>query len=171
MDAPIVKHRRQIKNIIINPKFQIKFIITMSLGAIVLTLCYNYIFYNFIQEHYFAILKYSDVHPQMKNEIIEQMSSIYFYLSLLSLAFTVSIIIWSIVVSHQIIGPMYKLKKVFNNIILGNGEQRAFFRKNDQFHDVATAFNELMDKIDHRYVDDPANMPPPMDMETDDNNN
>ena len=47
--------------------------------------------------------------------------------------------------SHRLAGPLYHLEKHLEEIIKGNYNKKLFFRKNDEFKQLADAINKLQD--------------------------
>lgn len=52
-----------------------------------------------------------------------------------------------IFISHRTAGPLYSLKRAMQRVAEGDLSVRLTFRKNDEIHDVADAFNRMMDKL------------------------
>jgi len=60
----------------------------------------------------------------------------------------------SLLISHQIAGPIYRLKMVSRDIRAGNFKVKVKFRKHDQLHDVAAAVNSITGKLSEVIKDD-----------------
>jgi len=60
----------------------------------------------------------------------------------------------SALISHQIAGPIYRLKMYSRDIAAGNYSQKVKFRKHDQLHDVAGAVNSITGKLNSVIEDD-----------------
>jgi len=58
--------------------------------------------------------------------------------------------IMALLVSHKIVGPLYRLKTMFTSLGGGDLLSRMHLRKGDQLQDVAQAYNEAVDKLRHK---------------------
>ena len=58
------------------------------------------------------------------------------------------LIIWGLVLSHRLAGPMERLEKEIKHISEGNHSKRIRVRKNDDVRPLADAINSLLDKIE-----------------------
>ncbi len=56
----------------------------------------------------------------------------------------VLIFIISIFMSHKIAGPLYRLRKYFQDAAAGNFDQKLTFRKKDYFQELASDYNAMM---------------------------
>jgi methyl-accepting chemotaxis protein len=50
-------------------------------------------------------------------------------------------------VSHKIAGPLYRFKQTFKELSLGNFSNQVRLRKDDQLHEVATEFNQMITAV------------------------
>ncbi|MBF0297512.1 MAG: HAMP domain-containing protein [Oligoflexia bacterium] len=143
-------YKRYLKNLIINPKFQFKYLLWVNLGGIILTILYTIVFYVYIRENYQLLVEMVDMTDAARNLLYSELNKIIFYLIACAFFFLIVITIWGVFISHKVAGPLYKLKKVINEIKNGDVNQRVYFRENDEFKDVATAFNEMLDYLQKR---------------------
>ena len=63
------------------------------------------------------------------------------FLQLLFLVVTFSV---NIFISHRIAGPLYKLRRFFEQAATGNTGPTLYFRKGDHFQDLAASYNQMM---------------------------
>lgn len=49
--------------------------------------------------------------------------------------------------SHKIAGPMFRIKRVFQQVKKGDLSERVMFRSKDELKDIAVEFSEMMDVI------------------------
>jgi sensor histidine kinase YesM len=139
--------QRRLKNLLIYPQFQLKFIaIICSISLIAPVLIY-----------FFQYLAFQD---QIKNgqmmNLAEGHPYFVFYYDFIKRAFTVLLItlgvsffasfVIGIFVSHRIAGPLIKMRKHFEGIAKGDFEEHAiYFRDKDYFKELAEAYNLKFD--------------------------
>jgi len=76
------------------------------------------------------------------------------------IGFTIFVFIFSIFQSHKIAGPIYKLRKLFDEIKAGSIPQDIRFRNGDHFFDVADDVNDALGMLrskknkDYQYMAD-----------------
>lgn len=59
----------------------------------------------------------------------------------------------SVIVSHRIAGPLYRLRKSFDSVTKGDLSHTAKLRKNDYLHREAEAFNEMLVSLRNRITE------------------
>ncbi|NTV29254.1 MAG: methyl-accepting chemotaxis protein [Candidatus Omnitrophica bacterium] len=55
--------------------------------------------------------------------------------------------IFTLLVSHKIAGPLYRFKQSFRELSQGNFSSQVRLRKDDQLHEVATEFNQMINAV------------------------
>ncbi|MFH2146028.1 MAG: HAMP domain-containing protein [Candidatus Omnitrophota bacterium] len=60
----------------------------------------------------------------------------------------------SILLSHKVAGPVYRLEKVAYEVAKGDLSQHVQFRKHDELKNLASAFNTVIENIQHLVVKD-----------------
>jgi methyl-accepting chemotaxis protein len=141
------KHRRYIKNYLINPTFQFKYVFWMVLIGAVLALTYSMLFYNFARESYDLIIELSNVSKETQFTMHQQLGKVIFVQGLITFIFLFCIGLVGILFSHRVAGPLYKLKAAFERVKMGEHQLRIYFRKYDEFQDVAQEFNKMLDQM------------------------
>ncbi|HTQ79249.1 MAG TPA: methyl-accepting chemotaxis protein [Thermoanaerobaculia bacterium] len=62
-----------------------------------------------------------------------------------------AIVALALFTTHRLAGPLIALKRAFDDVKAGNLGRRLQFRRTDvQLHEVATAFNEMMESLETR---------------------
>ncbi len=141
------KSQRKLKNYIINPKFQLKYIFWISAGGFILMGSYSLIFYYFIKENYMILVDMADMTTEARDLLYHELYVIILILGIFSFIFLIITTLIGVVFSHRVAGPLYKLNLVITKIKEGNLEERAKFRPNDEFIETANNFNEMLDTI------------------------
>ncbi len=143
---PSFRRRRYI----IDRSYQSKFISVVLLSIFVIfLLCTILIMYvlSTVMDQFFDIPGAAARYPQMLKTIL--LGIWPWLVVILVVGFVLSVLI-----SHQIAGPIYRLKTVSREIAAGNYRARVKFRKNDQLHDVADAVNKITRKLGGVIEDD-----------------
>ncbi len=128
------KEKRKTK--IINKRFQFKYlfqILTLELFFVIITIIFTIVFNILLLNSPYLVSNY------------------WLWISIYSfLIFAVGALLLikkGIDFSHRIAGPIYKLRKAMEKLLMGNTEQKVRFRKNDEWHEIAILFNKIVGKI------------------------
>ena len=140
-------NQRKLKNLLINPKFQLRYVVFTTMWGLILVLINAFIFYHFISENYEVFIELNDITDEAKKVLYQELYQIIYILISSSIIFLIIIGLFGIVLSHRIAGPMYKFRKTFKEIKEGNTNLRIHLRPNDSFKEVASEFNTMMDSL------------------------
>lgn len=141
------KNQRKLRNFIINPKFQMKYIFWVTMGGLTVMTGYAFIFYYFVKENYMILVDMADMTKEAKDLLYHELHVIILLLIAFSVLFLIITTIIGIVFSHRVAGPLYKLNLVISKIKEGNTDERCHFRPNDEFREIANNFNEMLNSI------------------------
>ena len=130
---------------LINPKFQLKFSLFATVLVLIPFALYPVIIYNLIQ---FAVENCNS--SALADNLSAYSGKLMFMLVAQYLTFALIVFIACIFLSHKIAGPLFKLKKYLEKIKSGHSPGHLFFRKGDNFQDIAENFNEAMDVINEK---------------------
>jgi methyl-accepting chemotaxis protein len=144
------RHQRSFKNILINPAYQFKYIFWISMTGVILVALNASVFYYYIRENYALLVDLSPMTDEAKAQLYSELNSIILKLSAASFVFLSVVSYFGIVMSHRTAGPMFHFKRVFGQIKDGKTDARIRLRPKDDFQDVATSFNEMMDTLSKR---------------------
>ena len=139
--------KRKVSNLLINPKFQKKYVFWMSSTGIILTCINATIIYFFTKENYDFLVEMLEMTEEARGQMYQELYQIIGLLGVSSIVFMIIVSIWGIILSHRVAGPLHKLKMSIDNIKNGETDTRVFFRKNDHFQDFAASFNDMMDEL------------------------
>lgn len=142
-----MKNQRRFKNFIINPAYQLKYVFWLTGTGLLLTLVNSAIFYSFTKENYAILVDLSPMTEDARSQLYAELHRIFLYLAVFSAAFLIFIAALGIYLSHRTAGPLYQFKRVFDDVRAGNRTSRLSLRPNDEFRDVADAFNQMMDSL------------------------
>lgn len=138
---------RSLKNILINPPYQIKYVMWVSTAGLTLIAANAVIFYYYINQNYSLLVDLSPMDDASKAQLYTELNVILIKLGLVGLAFVIITAIVGIRMSHRTAGPMFHFKRVFGEIKSGKTDARIRLRPGDDFKDVAESFNSMMDTI------------------------
>jgi len=142
-----MKQNRSLKNLIIDPTYQLKYIFWLTVPGILLVLLNASIFYYYIQENYAILVELSPISDEARGQLNTELRQIIFYLGAVSLLFITAVSGIGLIFSHRTAGPMFHMKRVFVRIRAGDKKARVRLRPTDDFKDVAKEFNSMMDKL------------------------
>lgn len=108
------------------------------------------LFYAYVAESYALVLKNSTLPPELIAERLSELQNMALALGGLGLLVVVVVAVWAIYITHRVSGPIYHLGKVIQSIQAGKLDERLQLRAKDEFHDLARAFNQLMDQLQKR---------------------
>ncbi|MFH0738867.1 MAG: methyl-accepting chemotaxis protein [Candidatus Omnitrophota bacterium] len=60
---------------------------------------------------------------------------------------SILLLLWGLVISHRIAGPVYRLEQELDKISKGDFSLRIRFRKKDELASIAQGINKVLDKI------------------------
>lgn len=141
------KSNRRLANILINPKYQLKYVLWMSASGLVLVGIYSLIIYQYMKENYLLLVNLSPMDDATKAQMYRELSQLILVLGGSSVLFLAVASVLGVILSHRTAGPLYHFKRVFSEVRSGNLQARVRLRPGDDFQDVAGSFNEMMDAI------------------------
>lgn len=130
---------------LVDPKFQIKFSIFVTALVFLCSLIYPAVIY----ESYSRLIEAANTKglTEMSIRLNNSKTSILQLLVLSQLIFTSLAFVISVFQSHRIAGPIYKLRMYLAKVREGNAQDKLFFRKNDNFKEIAEEYNLAMESI------------------------
>lgn len=139
-DAPF---RRRV--LLINPKFQLTFLIYMIvIAATVIIVLYVANFFFFKRS--FEAGRALDLPPDhIYFAYLDSQKTTMKWVFLLASGVTlVNLVFWGLYLSHRVAGPIYRLRKHMVDLREGRTQGEVGFRKNDFFPELAESFNQHM---------------------------
>ncbi len=140
-------NRRQLKNFLLYPRYQIKYVLGQVITALVLVFLNLFVFYYFVFKHYDEFLRLSLIEENIKLLLYQQLNVVVVFLALFSVFFLFVTALVGIVYSHQTVGSIYNIHKTIKVISEGDRSARIKLRPNDEFQDLADSFNKMMDSL------------------------
>ncbi len=143
------KYKRHIY--IINKSFQYKYIfIILSIMLItIFTVSFTtfYIIWSNIIKEYFFIPEAS---KKLADIFVKTSELLLIPLIILTIIFSIVGVFYS----HKIAGPLFRVKRICDELARGNLNQIVKFRKGDEFHDVADALNKVINGLKTLIIED-----------------
>lgn len=141
------KYKRHLKNYLINPKFQIRYVLFMVLSSICLVVIYSTLTYHYFRENYTLLVDLSPMTIEAKAVLYAELHAFIMQIGTISILFIIGIGFLGIIVSHKTAGAVFHFNKIFKSILGGNLRARVNLRPGDDFQEEAKNFNLMMDKI------------------------
>jgi methyl-accepting chemotaxis protein len=134
--------------LLINRPFQLRFTFYVCSWIIALSLIYPWIIYNQL-EQFLRYVALDPLGPQL-SKLQSIRSEMLGLIVTLQVVFMLTISVVSVILSHRIAGPLYKLSQFFSKVTQGSIAERLTFRKADHFQELASDYNEMMDALEER---------------------
>jgi methyl-accepting chemotaxis protein len=144
---PTQPYKRNLKNLLINPRYQLRYVFWLTSSGFALVAVNAAIAYSYISENYVTLVDLSPMTDEAKAQLYGELRHLIVALSVLSILFMAIMSALGVLLSHRTAGPLYHFKRVFDEIKDGNHKQRVRLRPKDEFQDVAKSFNDMMDSL------------------------
>jgi nitrogen fixation/metabolism regulation signal transduction histidine kinase len=141
------KQKRKITNLWLIPEFQSKFVATILISSILIIASYILFFFLYVRPRFEQLIQFAQVSSEISSAMRLEMNAIFQWLVALSLVILMAMLWVAMILSHRAAGPMFRFKKVFEQIRSGDHTARIHLRPKDDFQDVAHEFNTMMDEI------------------------
>jgi methyl-accepting chemotaxis protein len=141
------------KIVLINRRFQFKYsFYALGIVLLVCTLIGVVAFFAF-REVYQEFLNLNFEQPQEMIETLEaQLLKSSLYLGGLLLILSASLFVLTVYLTFRVAGPMYKLRKVMQDVSTGQDlSTRIHFRNYDDFKEIAQDFNLMMENLEKKF--------------------
>jgi hypothetical protein len=154
--------KRQIKNFLIDKHFQLGWVFKVAVAASVVVGGMGYFLYATLSESVALMtgeaLVAEGMSPVAQQAIIARGEHDKFMALMIIIATAVGLVLllslMTIVVTHKVAGPIYKMKRLFHGI---TGDRLQLFeqlRRGDELHDVFKEFDNMLRRLrESRHVD------------------
>jgi methyl-accepting chemotaxis protein len=150
MAKPSAKRQRRFSNLLINPRYQLRYVLWLTLQGILLVALYSALVYSYVRENYSILVELSPISDEARGLLYRELTEIIVRLGLLSALFAVMVSFLGVFFSHRTAGPLYHFKRIFADVRKGDLEARVRLRPGDDFRDVAQEFNAMMDSLQEK---------------------
>ncbi len=138
---------------IINPKFQLKISMIVCFLVLISTVLYPITIFELIEQFISSA-------PEKAQSLLSSRNNLFWTLALVQIGILGLIFVSMIFISHKVAGPMFKLKNHLLSIRNTQIITPIYFRKGDNFIEIAEEFNKTMDSLvqkrneDFAYLDE-----------------
>lgn len=132
---------------VINPKFQYYFAFVICSLVCIASLIYPITIFD-------LYAKVIALQPSQAAELTKNRESLLILLLIVQAAFIGVVFVLCIFLTHKIAGPLFKLKNYLIDIREGKEITPLYFRKGDNFHDVAEEVSQTMEFFNQQRADD-----------------
>jgi len=146
-DAGSQRPTRQLRNLLINPRFQLKYLAWIFFSGLAVLVANAWIFYAYVHKNYSVLVELAPMTEDIRTQLFKELQQVVFAVSIASCVFLLVVCIMALVFSHKIAGPLYHFRISFEKIRAGKVTERVHLRPKDEFQEVALAFNEMMDSL------------------------
>lgn len=136
---------------LINPGFQIRFSLLISLIIFISSVIYPLTILDLIDK--FAAMM-SSQSPELVAQLEDKKTTLIVILALWQIGFTSLAFITCIFMTHKVAGPLYKVQKYLATIRDGQLNGKLFFRNGDYFKEIADDLNDTFETIQENYKND-----------------
>jgi methyl-accepting chemotaxis protein len=88
--------------------------------------------------------------PDFSTMIMPALRSVFLILLIGFFFITIFLLTWSLIASHRLAGPIYRLGRELDRIAEGNFSIRIRFRKKDRLQSLAESMNKVLDAFEQR---------------------
>ena len=139
--------KRNLSSFLINPTFQLKMAAFSILPGLIIVTIYGQLINGLMKENYETLVNSSPMEDAVKNQLWLELDQFKIQFVAFGLLFLVLIFFFGIFLSHRVAGPICKMKKVMEQVRKGDREARLLFNKDEEFSEMATSFNNMMDSL------------------------
>lgn len=141
-----MKERNRRRRLLINAQIQLAYwkliLASMFLTALILFAC----LYQFLDR---LVLRNPSITYEQSKSVLDIFEQTSFFLLLAFPSITIALLIWSLLISNKIAGPLYHLEKSLERILSAEDfKARVQVRKDDAVKDLAEQINRLLEKIE-----------------------
>lgn len=142
-------NRRRVTTLLLNPRYQLKFVLLVMGSSLCLAAANAGVFYHYVSENYSILVDLSPMTDEAKQQLYRELHQIVISMTMISIGFSGLAGIVALWLSHRTAGPLYRFRRVFEQIAEGQRDLRVNLRPGDEFQEVADAFNVMMDRLGH----------------------
>lgn len=138
---------------LINPRFQFKFALFVCSIVLLSSIVYPLTIFDLIQ-NFTHFLAETSGNEQYIINLEDKKTDLIMWLIVYQSIFILLVFLICIFQSHKIAGPIYKLHKFLRNVADGHPAEKLFFRKGDNFKEIADDFNDAFTSVQDSYNKD-----------------
>ena len=140
--------KESLSSFLINPTFQLKIASFSLLPGIIMVTIYGLLIDGQMKENYEILVTSSPMDNAVKSHLWLELDQFRIQFVAFSLLFLILVFFFGIFLSHRVSGPVCKMKDAMERVRKGDKEVRLLFKESEEFSEMATSFNNMMDSID-----------------------
>ncbi|HVK61452.1 MAG TPA: hypothetical protein VM432_07875 [Bdellovibrionales bacterium] len=144
-------NQRDLSNIFVNPRQQLKYSFVFFGGAIGLMCLYIIFFLYYLSSTIASLANTFAVSPDVAQDLNRSILTASIALIAFSVTLTFVMFAAGIALSHRIFGPMIPIKRLIEQLRAGDYKARGSLRKKDEWHDVMDGLNDLAEKLERKH--------------------
>lgn len=145
------------RQFLINRAFQIKYTVIIAVIGVIIAVLWGTLFYKASKENSQQMLMLVQMDPNLssmtdiiKDKLAQEDNKIMLYLILFILAIFLSLVIWGILITHRIAGPIFIISRYIDSITGGKIPETRPLRKKDELKEFFEKFNNMLDFLKDR---------------------
>ena len=162
--APRAKHKRRIKNYLLDKRLQLRYVLLVSLMSAAISGTLGYLIYNQMHqasEEVAASLAALD-DPEFQRQVSADMErrdrALIYKMAGAGIGLIVILSLYLVLMTHKVAGPLYKASMYFDKMAAGKLGQVWPLRKGDMLTDFYDGFKEMHEAVRGRLKGDAAAM-------------
>ncbi len=145
------------KQFLINRAFQIKYTVIIAVIGIIIAVLWGTLFYKASKENSQQMLMLVQMDPNLssmtdiiKEKLAAEDSKIMLYLIAFVVAIFLSLVIWGILITHRIAGPIFIISRYVDSIADGKIPETRPLRKKDELKEFFDKFSRMIEALKER---------------------
>lgn len=147
------RHKRSWKNVLVDPKYQLKFVAWFTVHGVVLGTFYTALITFLVRSTFTKLITVAGVDPARRGALMATFDSVLLQAAGATGLFIVLCAVSGLMFSHRSAGPLYRFKRLFAQVRDGDFSARCHLRKSDHYRDAADLFNQMMNTVEERAKD------------------
>lgn len=155
------KHRRKLSNYLLNKELQLRYVAVVTALSALISGSLGFLIWRQGAKASDSIRRILDLNeitrnsPELKQEILDQLSStdsgLVLVMSLFGVGLVLVLSLYLIVLTHKIAGPLYKVTLYFDKMARGRLDQVYKLREGDMLQDFYTEFRDAHEAMRDRH--------------------
>ena len=141
------QNKRHAKSIFSVKGFQGRVVVAVAIAGLSCVGVNAYLCYAYVVSSYDFIFQHSTLPQEVVAGRYAELLEVWAVLSAINISIVLVVALWAMYVTHRAAGPIYHLRKTIEKVRAGKLDERLHLRHKDDFHDLAKAFNELLDDL------------------------
>jgi methyl-accepting chemotaxis protein len=156
--------KRRFRNYLLDPRFQLKYTGAVMAVTILVAAVLGYFAYDFSRGQTEALTIQMAMQPDLDPEVAQDLQGFAaahdrkVLLGILAgiLVLAVSLGVTGILVTHKVVGPAYKLRRLLRDVSEGHLKVQGGLRKGDELQDLFEAFAQMVETLRARQAEEVA---------------